>query len=332
MKKHAFGNTMLVGVFLLSTFIFGTNQVYAQDSGAFKSTNTLPFLLDSVFKTAPNFFFHIQGESNKDGTHNSLLTVQDAEKTFIRNKTGGVEWVVEYGEFKTLEAANARLDELKQQVVQAYPNAYFIECNKPYAERPEMELCFTLPEKGIRCCDVKFGITTVKKKFYDLKCVVSGVQDQPCFVNFFPITFEPGTSSFAQDLRFLIKESVTRFDSIQGELISENMYKLYKATKVLESAQVCTIRKPLFGSTYYAKMVSGLAKDQVADEFKKVASKVAESLGSDYYYSLFFDGSGIKFVSKPSIGFDAVPDVTIEVVTEDNAYSIYIKILQVSIF
>jgi hypothetical protein len=332
MKTHSFKNAVILGIFVLSTFISRSDEAFAQGNGEFKSTNTLPLLLDSVVKCAPNLFYAIQGENYKDGNYNSLLNVQDAEKTYIRNKTLGKEWVVEYGEFKTLEAANARLDELKQQFVQAFPNAFFVEYNKPYAERPEMELCFPLSEKGIRCSDVKFNIATVKKKFFDLQCVVNGVRDKPCFVNFFPISFEPGTSQFAQDLRLLIKESESRFDSVQGELISENMYKLYHATKVLESAQECTIRKPLFGSTYYAKMVSGISKDQVADEFKKVVTKVAEGLGSDYYYIMLFDGSGMNFVPKSTLSFDAVPSVSVVVEKESEAYAIYVKIQQVSIF
>ncbi|MCX6307458.1 MAG: hypothetical protein NTY32_01045, partial [Bacteroidia bacterium] len=135
----------------------------------FQSTNTLPYLLDSVIRSSPNLFWNIRGESQKAGSekgyyYKSLLNVKDAVNTFIHQKTMDVEWVADYGEVKTIEEANSKVEELKQQVKSVYPNVVFVEYKGYMAERPDY-VFVVKSEYTTQYYNVVFRITTDKKKF-----------------------------------------------------------------------------------------------------------------------------------------------------------------------
>lgn len=165
-----------------------------------------------------------------------------------------------------------------------------------------------------------------------MEFIVSGKQGKHSFIDYVPVTVVAGTNQFAQDLRDLMKESVTRFDSIQGEQISNNMIRVFKTTKDLTEATSCTIRKPLFGSSYYALMTTGNTQEQLDSDYRKVAEKVGAALGSDFFYSISTSADGIDFTNKNRLAHESVPDVSVQVVNENGGYSIYVVVRQVDIF
>jgi hypothetical protein len=321
--------TFLVAIFCLT---FATVTTSAQTGSSFQTTNQLPYLLDSVVAYGSQNFSKIRGDARNGNIYTSLLTVEGAEKTFIREKTYDFEWVADYGDFKTIEAANSKLEELKQQFLAVARSAQFIEIRPKFSEYPEYVLKGNLPNNCIRFYKAKYCLTPTKKKTIQLEFIVSGKQGLPSFVNYLPVTVAPASNQLAQDLRDLIKESVNRFDAIQGELISDNMIRIYKTTKMMDQALACTIRKPLFGGSYNALMTSGVAESQVEPEFRKVVEKVGAALGSDFFYSYPPSNDGLDFTQKDRLSHESTPDVSVQVVRENDSYSIYILVRQVDLF
>lgn len=147
-------------------FVLATLSVNAQSGNEFKTTNLLPYLLDSVVFYGSQSFSKIRGEAKSGNNYVSLLTVEGAEKTYIREKTYNLEWVADYGTFKSFEAAKSKLDELKQQFIGIAPNAQFMEITPKFAEYPDYVLKVT-------CRTIAFGFTTPSTVFYPTKRPVS---------------------------------------------------------------------------------------------------------------------------------------------------------------
>ena len=258
-------NTM--GILLLALFLPLFTGV-AQTSAVFQSTNTLPYLLDSVTRNSPYLFRNIRGESRKRGSekgifYKSLLTVKDAVDTYIEEKTMDVEWVADYGEAKTIEEAMSMVEALEKQFKTAYPAADFVEVKAYGEERPDYVLVLK-QGKSKFYYDVKFSISTVSKKAFGVSCIVTGDKNQSWFIEYIPIEAEPATNQFANDLRMVVQESASGFSTLMGELLSDNGTKEYKATKCIDHAQECTVRKTLFGGgSYVAKLGGGIPESLI---------------------------------------------------------------------
>lgn len=316
---------------LLWAVILHFSYSVGQTSSAFQSTNTLPYLLDSVIRSSPNLFWNIRGESQKMGSekgnyYKSLLNVKDAVNTYIHEKTTETEWVADYGEVKTIEEANSKVEELKQQVKSVYPNVVFVEYKGYMAERPDY-VFVVKSENTTQYYNVVFRITTAKKKF-GVVCIITGDKDQRNFIEYFPIKTEPGTNQFANDLRMLMQESTSGFSNLMGELLSDNMFKEYKATKCIDQGKVCVVRKYLFGSTFVVSLGGGVPESSLNNTLSQVAKGVAEALGKDFSYSVLLKGNGYGFTSNDKLSQNEKPIITVESLKENDAYVILIMVRQ----
>jgi hypothetical protein len=335
MKKMKNLQSIIFRGFLLCGLVFQFSEVAAQTSGAFQSTNTLPYLIDSVTRCAPNLFWNIKGESLKMGTEKgfyftSLIQVKDAVNTYIHEKTAENEWVADYGEFKTIEEANAAVEALKQQMKSVYPAVDFIEYKPFMAERPDYVMVVKT-EKSKLFYNVEFRITTVKKKSFGVLCIITGNKGERNFIEYVPIKSEPGSSQFASDIRMLVKESESGFSNLMGELLSENMYKEYKATKCVDQCKECVVRKYLFGSSFVVNLGGGVSESIIDKTLGQVAMGVADALGKDYSYHLLLKDKGFGFTANDKLSQLEKPIVTVEAVKENDSYVLLIIVHQ-SIF
>lgn len=332
MKKWRNLQAGMMGGFLLCGLVFNVSGGFAQTSGVFQSTNTLPFLIDSITSSSSNLFWNIRGESQKIGSekgnfYKSLLTVSDAESTYIHEKTTDAEWVAEYGEFKTMEEANAKVEALKQQMRSAYPEVDFVEYKAYYAERPDYVLVVKT-EKSKQYYDVKFSISTVKKKSFGVSCIVTGSKGERNFIEYVSIKTEPGSSPFATDVRMVVKESESGFSNLMGELLSENLYKEYKATKCIDQGKACVVRKYLFGSSFVVNLGGGVPENNLDTTLGQVAMGVADALGSNYSYHLLLKKKGFGFTANDKLSQLEKPIVTVEAEKVNDSYVILIVVHQ----
>jgi len=316
---------------LLWAILLHFSYSVGQTSSAFQSTNTLPYLLDSVIRSSPNLFWNIRGEAQKAGSekgfyYKSLLNVKDAVKTYIHQKTMDVDWVADYGEVKTIEEANSKVEELKQQVKSVYPNVVFVEYKEYMAERPDY-VFVVKSENTTQYYNVVFRITTAKKAF-GVFCIITGDKDQRNFVEYFPIKTEPGSDQFANDLRMLIQESASGFSNLMGELLSENLHKEYKATKCIDQGKVCVVRKYLFGSTFVASLGGGISESDIDKTLSQVAMGVAIALGKDFSYSVYLKEKGYGFTANDKLTQFHKPVVSVKAEKENDSYVILIYVRQ----
>lgn len=316
---------------LLWAVILHFSYNVAQTSSAFQSTNTLPYLLDSITCSAPYLFRSIRGESKKMGSekgfyYKSLLNVKDAVNAYIHEKTMDADWVADYGEFKTIEEANSKVEELKQQIKNVYPNVEFVEYKGYMAERPDYVLVLK-SENTKQYYNVVLRISTVKKAF-GVFCIVTGDKGQSNFIEYFPIKTEPGSDQFANDLRMLIQESASGFSNLMGELLSENMHKEYKATKCIDQGKICVVRKYLFGSTFVVSLGGGVSESNLKNTLSQVAKGVADALGKGFSYNIIDDGNGYGFTANDKLSQNHKPIVSVGAEKENESYVILIYVRQ----
>jgi hypothetical protein len=335
MKKMKHLQSIIFRGFLLCSLVLPFSDGMAQTSGAFQSTNTLPYLIDSVTRSAPDLFWKIKGESLKIGTEKgfyfaSLLHVSDAVNTYIHEKTTENEWVADYGEFKTIEEANAKVEELKQQMKSVFPKVDFVEYKAYMAERPDYVVVINT-DKSKLFYDVRFCVSTVKKKAFGVLCIITGTKGEQSFIEYFPINTEQGSSPFASDIRMLIQESESGFSNLMGELVSDNMYKVYKATKCVDQCNECMVRKYLFGSSFVVNLGGGIPDSIINKTMGQVAMGIANALGTAYSYHRLLKDIGYGFTANDKLSQLEKPIVTVEAVKQNDSWGILIIVHQ-SIF
>lgn len=328
MRKMKNLHSVIFRGFLLCGFVFHFSNGVAQTSDAFQSTNTLPYLIDTLTKSSPNLFWNIRGETqtmgDEKGTfYKSLLIVSDAVQTYIHEKTTDAEWVANYGEFNTIEDANAKVVALKQQMKTAYPEVEFVEYQDFFSVRPDYVLVVKM-EKSKQYFDVVLSISTTKKKTFEVLCTITGNKGVRNFIEYVSIKTEPGSSPFAMDVRMLVKESESGFSNLMGDLISQNFYKEYKATKCIDQGKVCVVRKYLYGSSFVVNLGGGVSESILDNTLGQVAMAVADALGSTFSYHLLLKKKGYGFTANDKLSQKEKPVITVEAIKENDSYTIYI--------
>jgi hypothetical protein len=304
-------------LFLISVMIFAViSLLNAQTS------NTLPYLIDSVVRSAPRLFMTIAGETIKidninDQCKKSLLTVKDAENTYIHVFSSFNQWIADYGIFKTKDEAHSKLNDVKQQLKLAYQNLSFMEIIPAFSSVPDYYITLTNNDT-VLFYNMKLSCLSNNNNQYHLKYIVEGNKGKACSIKYIPINNPRTNTQFSQDIRMLVNEAASGFESLKGELVNNNYYKEYKANKCIAEAKVCLVRNYLFGKTYVASLGGGVSKEQLWPIISNIGGGVAQALGSEYFYHILQNNSGIGFTAKNKMSAEEHPVITVESMKDTN--------------
>ena len=111
-----------------------------------------------------------------------------------------------------------------------------------------------------------------------------------------------------------------------GELLSENMFKEYKATKCVDQCNACVVRKYLFGSSFVANLGGGIPDSIIDKTLGQVAMGVADALGKEYSFSILLKGKGYGFTANDKLSQYGKSIVTVKAEKDNDSYVILITV------
>jgi hypothetical protein len=122
----------------------------------------------------------------------------------------------------------------------------------------------------------------------------------------------------------LVQESASGFSNLMGELLSETMFKEYKATKCVDQGKACVVRKYLFGSSFVVNLGGGISDSTIDKTLGQVAMGVADALGKEYSYHILLKDKGFGFTANDKLSQNEKPIVSVEAVKDNDSYVILI--------
>jgi hypothetical protein len=218
---------------------------------------------------------------------------------------------VSYGEFSKKEDAEAKLAAVKQQIKSYFPKADYAEY-KPFFSTSKSYILINKTDKSLQYYPVELYITQKNNDLYEVRCNIKGEKDKPSFIEYFPITENIISSTFATDLQLVMAEADKDFKSLRGEVVSTAFITEYKATKCLDKAYYCSISSGMTGSRYKAVFGRGIAESKLIESMDGFGAYVAEALGKDYYYNYLPDKKGFGFTHKANLTNENKHIITIE--------------------
>lgn len=323
-------------IVLLVTRVLFPVQMFGQvaDNVSFKSANSLPLLLDTIVKSVSKQFENIQGEliSKNDNSsyYKSLITVQDAKSTILDKWLYFTYLKVNYGEFSKKEDAEAKLAAVKQQIKSYFPKADYAEY-KPFFSTSKSYILINKTDKSLQYFPIEFYITQKNNGLYEVWCNVKGGKDKPSFIEYYPITENPKSSTFSTDLQLVMAEADKDFKSLQGEKVASTWITEYKATKCLDKAYYCIISSGMIGTTYKAVFGRGIEESKLIESIDGFGGYVAEALGKDYYYNYLPNKKGFGFTHKANLTNENKHIITIESQKQkDGTYTVSLLVHRVA--
>lgn len=263
----------------------------------------------SLVKESQNGFVNLADkllegdESNKKMS--SRFNLDKSSFCYIEMHPADTSWCAQFGVYKNLDSAKARISALRSSFSLCDSALEFIadtasiyHSNYRFKETIEGGVTYYKGELGI--------YMTINERYIPFL----RIPQKAAPVTLLSIPFDADTSFFAKSLGALIPEAENGFKLIIGSRISTDMeLSAYNTTFCLPNAFGCDIIETPSAISYEAFYALNIDSSAADTELQKIADAVASALGKGYVWQL--TERGIGFTASHLAGFNSHP--TIEV-------------------
>lgn len=239
--------------------------------------------------------------------HFSSIEIAEGEGTRIEESMGNISFRTEIGQYRSLEAATDRINEMITALQSCYPTFRFNSFQQDVTNYTLYSIA-KYDEKGFRLYEANFQISgrgsrhNVSFVFHAAKKAGFGNEaDKPSFADYTLIDAKPDNAKFSQDLLKVMQHARNGFADIRGEQIPSNFYLFtdYKSTFQVSGHSKCYIEdRTMNVVNFIIPAETGNDESSRKKALTSTLKKISSALGPDYAYSTSADQKITTFVHK----------------------------------
>ncbi len=238
----------------------------------------------------------------------SSIEISEASKTYIDDLTMSIKFKAEFGSFNSKEAAMAKVDELKKNVIACFPTVSFVTYTETLFNTTSIDFV-NKSDKGLRYYKVGFRILKYGST-YDLvfECDEAeksgwGANSEliPVYTDYFYNDKSQDNSQFSVEIRKLLTEAKSAFETIKGSEIPADFYLFtnYASKYQVSGYPGCFIEDRSMNVIFFViPLASNLSVDNARDKRDQMFQKLQLALGTEYAYHVSSDYMKVSFIHK----------------------------------